>query len=330
MGVNEAEGGEMDEGASAASRVGEESSRGADLESAKSARRHLLNHPLAYQVGVGVLGALPRAFNRTLARVLADLNFLWLRKRRHCVAANLAPILGDSPRELRKATRRLFRNYAEVLIDYATYFGPRRGSLDAVFQGGHAHRHIESALGRGRGVLLVTGHLGFWELGGLYFRDRGLRVHVLTVYDPDPGVHEARVRIRERFGIKTITVGRDPWSGLAVARALRENGIVGIAVERYRGAGAIPVDLFGRTIPFAPGPAIYARLTGAPVVPAFVVASGHGVYRGIVHPEIEMPCSADREADVVEGTKRIASVVADVIRAHPDQWYNFDPLWRHS
>lgn len=293
-------------------------------------RRHRLNHPWMYRTGIALVRRLPRPFNRFWVRRLADLNYWRLRRHREIVGANLAPLLDGDDAEANRASRRLFRNYAEQLADYAWFFGTPDIRVEEAFSEAEGYEHVERAREAGKGTLLVTAHLGFWELGGLLFRQWGLPVKVLTLEDPDPGVHEERSRIRAGLGIETITVGKDPWSSLAVARALRENAVVAMLVDRYDGPDAVTVDLFGRRTRFAPGPALYARMTGAAVVPAFVLANGRGAYRGLILPPVPITFSGDRAADLVLNTQRVAAAIGDVIRAYPDQWYNFDDIWDTS
>jgi len=293
----------------------------------KAARRHPLNHPWMYQAGISLVRHLPRAFNRAWVRRVADLNFWRLRRSREQVCANLAPILGPEPGALQAAARRLFRNYAAQLADYAYFFGAPGANVAQAFTQAQGYEHLEAARQTGRGVVLATAHLGFWELGGLLFRQWGLPIHVLTVEDPDPGVHQARTDIRSRLGIGTITVSKDPWSSLAVARALREDAVVAMLVDRYQGPDAVLVELFGRRTRFAPGPALYARMTGAAVVPAFVLADGRGGYRGMILPAVPMEFSGDRGDDLRRNTQRLADAVGQVIGTCPEQWYNFEQVW---
>lgn len=295
-------------------------------------RRHLLNRPWMYQAGIAIVRRMPRAFNRAWVRCVADWNYWRLPEERSRVALNLEPVLGSDSRELQRSVRRLFRNYAELLVDYAAFFGaPDAGPVvEAAFSLAEGYEHLEHALSRGKGVVLVTAHVGFWELGGLYVRSKGVPLAVLTLVDPAPGVHEEKLRLRARLGIETITVGADPWGSLAVARALRRNTVAAMLVDRYEGGDAVPVELFGRRALFAPGPTLFARMTGAAVVPAFVLRSGPGRYRGLILPPVSMTFTEDRQADLAHNTQRIARVIEGVIRAYPDQWYNFDTIWRQE
>lgn len=290
-------------------------------------RRHALNRPWMYQTGVAVVRRLPRSFNRAWVRLVADWNHWRLEAAREQVRDNLAPVVGAHPAVLRPTSQRLFRNYAEVMVDYATFFGGSR-PVAPVFRAAQGYEHLTGALAAGRGAVLVTAHLGFWELGGLFFRQQGLPMAVLTVEDPDPGVHDERTRIRRRMGIETITVGSNPWSSLAAARALRQNVVVAMLVDRYQGPDAVEVEMFGRRTAFAPGPALYARMTGAAVVPAFVLADGRGGYEGRVCPPVAMRFTDDRAADTRRNGQAVARVIEGVIREFPDQWYNFGPIWR--
>lgn len=294
-------------------------------------RRHVLNGPRAYRLVLRLAGTVPGSVSRWCARRVAEWDYLRSRAHRDAVGANLAPLF-DDPVERRAAVLRLFRNYAEALADCASFFG-RKDALAAVgaaFEEGGGYDHLKEALELGKGVVLLTAHVGPWELGGIYLRSRGLSLSVLTLEDPDPGVHEERIRLRSALGIRTVTVAKEPWDALMVAKALRRNEVAAMVADRYKGPSPVRVELFGRPALFAPGPALYARLTDAAVVPAFVVRGGAGRYRGIVLPALGLECTEDREADVCRNTQRLARVVEEVIRAYPDQWYNFERVWADS
>jgi KDO2-lipid IV(A) lauroyltransferase len=113
-------------------------------------------------------------------------------------------------------------------------------------------------------------------------------------------------------------------------QTLRRNELVAMLVDRpYAGSGEC-VDLFGHKTEFSTAPALLAYHTGASVLPAFVVHDGEGGYRTMAEAPIPMENGADLRAALTLNTQRIASVFEGVIRRHPEQWFNYVPLFNES
>jgi KDO2-lipid IV(A) lauroyltransferase len=191
--------------------------------------------------------------------------------------------------------------------------------------------HLEAALARGKGVIIVTGHLGHWELGGILLAQRGLRMTVITLEEPSTALTEWRDDYRRRAGVQTIAVGPGREFGFVeMIQTLRRNECLAMLVDRpYAGTGA-PVTFFGRETQFSSGPALLWQHTGAAIVPAFVVREGDGVYSSFAEPIVEMESGPDARLAQQQNTQRLASAFEDIIRRFPEQWFNYTPIWPES
>ena len=187
-------------------------------------------------------------------------------------------------------------------------------------------QHLLSARAPGTGVIVVTGHLGHWELGGLMLARLGLPLTVVTLEEPSSELTRWREACRRQLGIKTITVGPGhPFAFVEMMQTLRRNELIAMLVDRpYAGTGAC-VDLFGRKTEFSTAPALLAHHTGARVLPAFVLHDGQGGYRTMAEAPVAMETNGDLQATIAGNTQRIASVFESVIRRHPEQWFNYVP-----
>ena len=282
--------------------------------------KHLLNTPIVYKYGTKWSGFLPALPLYLLGRYIADLSYLFCRSARTNVKKNLRLVFPDiSEKKLSFLARNLFRNYSRYLIDYCRFTNlNKRSILDQItyYEG---KQNLELALQMNKGLLLLTAHLGNWELGGIFFGSYGLKINVLTLPDENPEIGNIRSWYREIFNVKTITIGESPFSSIEMVKALSNNELIAMLIDRYDGkTDGIIVDFFKKPTQFPRGPLILSRLTGAPIVVAFVVKEKK-TYTGV----IKGPFIVTHEKEEYEIMKNIVNILEEYINMYPDQWYNF-------
>jgi KDO2-lipid IV(A) lauroyltransferase len=189
--------------------------------------------------------------------------------------------------------------------------------------------HLQAARAAGRGTIIVTAHLGHWELGGILLTRHGWPLNVVTLEEPSTELTRWRDAHRRHLGIHTIAVGPGhPFAFVELIQKLRRNELVAMLVDRpHEGTGA-PVKFFGAQTEFSTGPALLAHHTGAAVLPAFVLQNDAGRYVSFADPVIPMQRHKDPRALLGENTQRIATSFEQIVRAHPEQWFNYVPVWR--
>ena len=165
----------------------------------------------------------------------------------------------------------------------------------------------------------MTGHIGNWELGALFFGRHGFKINVVTIPEGRERIDSIRGAYRMRQDIRTIVVDGSPFSSLEIVAALRRGEIVAMLVDRWEGTDGVPAKFFGAERRFPRGPFVLSRATGAPIIPAFIVRDG-SVYRGVVDPPFFM-----EEPEDEPGARRVSESLERMIRTYPDQWYNFSP-----
>lgn len=245
------------------------------------------------------------------------------------VAGNMARILGlppDHPRAQAMAMRAL-RQHSRAWVDFVL-FG-QRPPEEALrhFARIEGEAHLEAALAEGRGVILLTAHLGNYELGGLLLRARGLSLH--TVYKPDrfEAVERLRTELRTRSGVVGIPVG-EGFATLPLVKVLREGGLAGLQGDRDFSMNGLPVPFFGREAPFPRGPWELAAMTGAPVVPAYFFTDEDHRFHARFEPPIWVSGERGaRMASMEAGLRAYVEGLEALVRERPDQWYCFYPFW---
>jgi len=274
----------------------------------------------------------PRFWQIWQNRLVSRLFYVFWGRMRRAVQGNLAVVLQrttDDP-EVKRLAARTFENYGLYLLDYVQIGGLSTERLPGKVAEELGTEHLDEALQSGRGAILVTPHLGNWELGGLTIAARGTPVHVLTIVDRDSQVQAYRDGIRRLHGIETIHLHFEDYRTiLSMVRLLKENRVIAMLGDRWVGGKKCSVSFFGRQVCFPAGAVALAQATGAPIIPVFVVKRNDGRYTAWMEPPIKAVKGGGRSNQEVlqETTQELASVFEQMVRKYPDQWYHFFDYW---
>jgi lauroyl/myristoyl acyltransferase len=272
---------------------------------------------------------LPRSWMHWGGRALATVYYRLRPKYLRAAASNLAIIRGLSPDdpEVRREALSMVRSHFTAWADFLQFAtrSPRDGAMLIESVIGYS-KILEGRLA-GRGVVLLTAHLGNWEVGGLMLAQMKLPIHVVLVPDIFPGVERERQRLHERSGVIEIPVDRSFVPSLTVLRVLSQNGIVAMQGDRDFSNTGLGIPFFSRVAYFPRGPLRVAMASGATVLPAFVVRVPDGRYRAIVEDPLEIESGGDRDAALRRNLERYVAILERYVRKYPDQWYCFYPFW---
>jgi len=274
-----------------------------------------------------------RLFSReAISRVripFADLYFFFARLDREALISNIQHILGEeAPREEAvRLARNTFRRYAQYLIDLICAPRMKEEQLRGLISGVSNEQIIENALQAGKGAILLTAHLGNWELGGIILKALHLPVNI--VYFPDRiwGVEKSRRRYRERKGVGQFSISNSPFSLVSMIGALRRNEIVCLQGDRNYGRRGVKIDFFGSPVAFPPGPVILAMASKAPLIPLFILQEDRKGYRFLVEDPVPMQDTGNREEDIRQNLIRVVRILEKYLKRYPDQWFNYVPYW---
>jgi lauroyl/myristoyl acyltransferase len=289
-------------------------------------RRKWVAHGLSNTVVYGLLHVgtrLPRPILSALSTLSNAIALRILRRTRRDVARNFETALGVPPEIADRLARRQFHEYGRQVVDLwrcrsgRPELTPRFSTLDRDAE------LLRPLVSGGRGLLLVSAHVGNFEMGAAALRALGIPAAVLGQPELDPAVHRMRLEVRSRLGVESIDTGSSLATALRVRDAIERGLIVALAADRAFAEDSVRVPFFGRETPFLRSPALLARVCGAPILPAFFLRNPDGSYRGVFGTLL----SSDASAPVEEDARRLmASVAADVeavVRQAPEQWFNF-------
>ena len=279
---------------------------------------------------IGFFGhLLPRRILLWMAVLIGNFYWLIMKTDREMVQRNLSQILED-PSQVNQTARHTFVRYAKYLVEYTRMDLLKEKHLRRLVHGFEGKEYFDRALSRGKGALILTAHLGNWEMGGIFLTLMGYSLTVITAPDVEARLHDYRVRLRQEQKIKVVTLDDTLASSLAVLKALKANELVALLGDRDLFGKGIPVNFFGQRVFFPIGPALLGYLSEADLIPTFVLMVEGDKYRCLAEPPIILQKTGNRDEDVAVNTQRIATVLERFIHLYPDQWYTFyDFFSRH-
>lgn len=255
-----------------------------------------------------------RALGFVLGRVV--------RMRRRAVLAALARCLPErTDAERRAIADGVYRHLGTMAVECLGFPGQPR----EVFQQ-HVDfvgdEHARAALAQGRGMLILMGHIGNWELMGLALAGRWAPISVIVRTQRNPEFDTYWRESREKMGLRPLPAQHSYREAL---RALKQGEMVGVTLDQnMRRRRGMFVNFFGEQACTTPGLAYLAAHSGAPVVPLYIIRQPGG--RHVVHALPALSPPPDREeATIQAATQTYSNILENIIRQHPDQW-----LWLHN
>lgn len=292
---------------------------------AGQAFRHRFEGPFYRRVMMFGVKNFSHPVQRATMPFWAGIFYVLVPRARRAVEQNLLRVAG--PRnavETKARSFRLFVNYAQSITNMYCLHHGQPVPVDAETVG---QQHILGLQQQGRGAVVVTGHLGFWQIAPILMQRKSYPPLTMAMAEePNAGTAEWEQQFREKFRIVYTT--RSPFATLELANVLRRGELVGMQMDRWAGGPHAMVPFFGIPAPFPLGPATLARATGAPLLPTFIIADESRTHCTFhVEAPVEVARTRDRDADVRDATARIVAVYERYVRRYPEQWFNFFDFW---
>jgi len=271
----------------------------------------------------------PLWLSRSFSWFVTAVYYPFITTRRRNFQRNLRRILGDdaSGWMLFKSTFRMLVNYAYYLIDLFNFNDGRREELSELLSGQTGYDRLTAVMSEGKGAIMMTAHLGNWEMGGAILSKLGHPVNIVYFPDQSGSLEEDRTRARLMAGVKEIRLEPGTMSPIAMLKALRSGEIVALQGDKLYGDPGIKVDFFGEPAYFPKGPVILSLVSGAPIVPSFIVMDRDAKYKVIIDEPLYPVNTGDRDTDTATMLKRVVSVLEKYIGEYYEQWYCLTDFW---
>lgn len=266
----------------------------------------------------------PRKLLLAVGWVLGNLYYLLIPKMRCRAVEQMMPALQIDERTAKKLVRASFINMARNVLDILAMPMLNEQNLSDYIEIDHLER-MEEALAEGRGVVVLTGHIGCWEWLSAAFTLNGMPVSAIA--KPQPNIQYTRVLDDLRATIHVEIFSRGTSELLAAARALKSGRILGFLADQDGGPGGAFIDFFGRPAATPLGPAVFSRKFKSPVLPAFILRQPSGKHKVVIGEIMRCPKTGDTDRDLYEFTVQMTAIVERIIRENPTQWIWFQRRW---
>ena len=283
---------------------------------------------LALRATVSALTAMRWERAGDLGARIGQLGYFPLGIRRDVVRSQVAMAFPHlSSAEVTRISKAAYAHLGRTVIETAVLPSLSRTRLLDLVEEMEGWSVMEEALAPGRGVILVTGHFGNWELAGAYLAARGVRVGAVVRHMANPRFDHYLNTTRASHGIRLMY---DDEAVRGTPRALRDGYLIAfLADQGVRGLASTFVPFFGRLAKTPRGPAVLALRLGVPLVFGASVRQPNGRYR-LAFERIEVADTGDRERDVDAIVAAYTSALERWIRTAPEQYFWHHRRWKRQ
>jgi len=277
-----------------------------------------------------VVERLPRRWAYALAVLAARFAWMFSPLARPRLEYNLkvaCPELENDTRALRRLSWLNFRNHAKAYADLMQLPAMSVQTMRPLLKV-DGLEHLEEARAIGKGVLVVSCHMGSYEVVSAIWSTTLTPVSFFAEELEPRALFEWYRDTRARLGISVLTL--DHGGIRKVLQALHEKEMVITAIDRDITGTGHPMPFFGRLAPIPLGPAAIALRIGTPLFPVCVYRLPDDTYKAEGAPLVFARDTGNPKADQVEATQRVLSQIETFIRRHPDQWHVPHRIWEGS
>ena len=283
---------------------------------------------ILFLIAIHTIGRLPLGVGYAAAEVLGRLGYRLSNGSRRNVIKNLRHVMGnDTPeKKVRAAASMVFINIGKYYVDLVRM--PHM-DLDDFFRRRLRYfgldEHLLPAVAAGKGVIVLSVHLGNPELAGQGMLPRGVKGFALTEPLQPPKLHRLVDSLRASKGHTFAPVG---FAGVKRAiQTLRDGGVIALMGDRDIEGPKASLPFFGEETMMPTGPIEMALRTGATVIPTFCIRTKQGGIDAYLEEPLELERTGDMERDARTNTLRFLALVERRLRQHPDQWVVLESIW---
>jgi lauroyl/myristoyl acyltransferase len=291
--------------------------------------QHGYHTPLSHRLVFGIIPWVPKLLHPPIALLTAFIFFCLLGKERRAVISNLKTVYsGNVLSRLWKAYF-VFYSFCDFMVAYCYVPHASHADLLKMLTDSYAGQEtIDCCLREGNGLIVWTAHLGNWEFASRLLEMHGRPVNVARVVEQANASERVLRDLMTNQLLRIVQLNDDPMAPLKLLHALRSNEIVAIQGDRVYQPFTGRTRFFGVPTPFPMGPFLLSYVSGAPIMPGFVVREGWLRYRVITGKPIYLPHTGNRDQDLQTGLEQAVRLLEQTVREYPDQWLNFYEFWR--
>jgi lauroyl/myristoyl acyltransferase len=278
-----------------------------------------------YKAGFFIANSLPLKSGYSVAETIATLHYYLSARDRRAVRNNLRQILGSSctDKELSRQAREVFINFAKYLVDFFRF-----ASIDEEYIKNFIKirglENVDKGLSGGKGVILISAHIGNWELGGQILSGMRKPMAAVVLTHANKKINDLFTRQRMVSQMKPIEIG---LSLRGCYQTLKKNGLLALLGDRDFSGNGFLMPFFGREMLIPKGPAVLSRRLGACLVPSFMIREKDDTFSLTCEKPIYPDLHMDEDQAIKDLAQKYSSVIESYVKKYPTQWYLFREAW---
>lgn len=279
-----------------------------------------------YEAASRLLSLIPGSVSLGVANVVGLIAFMCSPRKRQLVRDNVLRATEGRAESFGGylLTLRAYLSYSRYWVEALALGRMTRKELNSRM-GFHGFQHVYAALGKGKGAIFATPHMGNWDFGAAWLASSGIPITAVMEELEPKELLEWFASHRTGFGVRAVPASSSAFGELA--RALSKNQVVALVADRDVSNHGLMVPFFGEKASVPQGVALLSLRTGAPIIPAAVYLLPGGCHYALVRDPITFVRSGDLKNDVLKLTELIVASFESLIRADPSQWHLFQPNW---
>ena len=283
---------------------------------------------ILYRMGHLLSLNFPLKFSYAVALFFADIHYILGFKERRAVMENLKTILRSSSQDgsLKPISRDVFRNFAKYLVDFFRF---SKMDLEYVnkFVKLEGLSNIDEALKYGKGVIMLSAHMGNWELGGFVLGTLGYPINAVVLTHQNEKINNFFKNQRAVGKMKSIEFGASIRS---CYKALKNNELLALLGDRDFSNNGISVDFCGKPVVMPKGPAALSYRTGALIVPCFITRNRDDTFTFVFEKPVLPDVTGDEDGAIKSIMRKYLPLIESYVKRYPGQWYVFRDFWNQN
>jgi KDO2-lipid IV(A) lauroyltransferase len=259
-----------------------------------------------------------------LGKILGKLYYRIAARQRRRALQQMQESLGISLEAAEQKINNLFIKLGQTFLEmlYMPVLTPETMHQYVTIENRH---YLAEAVDQGRGVVLLTAHIGNWEWLGAFLAMGGFPLAAVIKRQPNDQHTRILNEYRQLAGIEIFARGTTEL--VSAARALKRGKVLGFLADQDAGVNGLFIDFLGRMASTPTGPTLFAKKFNAPVVPAFIVRKPEGGHKVILLEPFYYEDTGNEEEDTYNMTTKMTKIIEHTIQQYPDEWLWFQKRW---
>ena len=283
---------------------------------------------ILYRLGIFLAQRLNRRTSFRFARFIARIWYAFNDRSNIALRNNLSVAMNKPPqsREVRETGMKVFENFAKNITEFLSLPNMTRERLmEKISVSGF--EKFDAAFKKKRGLILLTSHLGNWEMGGVYVAQCGYPLYAISLPHSRDKIDDIFTEFRHQKGVKSIPVGVGTLK--EAYRVLKNGNILAFLGDWDSTGSGEYVNFFRKKAQMPKGPVAMALMTGAIIAPALTYRVGEDAHHIDFLEPIEVESNGDNQGALSHYLQKISDILTDYIGKHLECWNAFHQIWEN-